>query len=125
MKWLALGLTLSLLAACSGPLGGIPGGRLEGVEVPLEPGSIPADITVLQLETNPAEPYSVNIGFVRVDGQLYIDPAPERRWYENLEANPRVRVRFDGQQAVHPRRSVRSCARCGPTKPCPNFPLAV
>ena len=51
----------------------------------------------LDLETDPADPYSVRINFVFRDGDLYIDPAEDRRWYGKLLADPSVRVRIDGR----------------------------
>ena len=93
---------LVLLSACSGPFLGLPGGQLQGAESPLDLTSLPADATIIELETNPDDPYSVLIGFRVIDGQIYIDPAAERRWYQNIVANPNVRLRFDGGQTIHP-----------------------
>tara|TARA_R110002167_G_scaffold135114_3_gene321405 strand:- start:894 stop:1145 length:252 start_codon:yes stop_codon:yes gene_type:complete len=61
----------------------------------------------MQLETQPADPYSVNIGFVLLDGNIYIDPAEDRQWYQNILTDPAVRIRFDGSDLVHPMLTVR------------------
>lgn len=90
-----------LLTACSQPFWGIPGGRLTGQEAALDMASIPIENTVLQLETNPDDPYSVNIGFRRIDGNLYIDPGASRKWFKNIQADPRVRIRFRGADIVY------------------------
>ncbi len=91
-----------LMAGCSGPFMWLPGGQLSGKETPLDLSVLPENVEVVQLETNPADPYSVNIGYQLIDGQIYIDPAPERQWYQHIEANPNVRLRFEGSEVVHP-----------------------
>jgi hypothetical protein len=93
---------LVLLAACSGPTLWLPGGKLRGPESPLDPAAVPQGAGVIQLETNPDDPYSVNIGYQLIEGRIYIDPAPERRWFEYIQADPDVRIRFDGSEVVHP-----------------------
>lgn len=93
-------LVIAFVAGCSGPLWQLPGGALPGEEQPLSMASIPAQGGVIQLETNPPDPYSVNIGFVVKNGSMYIDPAESRKWYQYIKTNPNVRVRFDGQDTV-------------------------
>ncbi len=44
----------------------------------------------------------MNIGFFVLDGKLYIDPAADRQWYQNILIDPTVRVRFDGHEQIHP-----------------------
>ncbi len=96
-------LSLSLLlAACSGPLWSFPGGALEGEEAPLVLADLPADGGVIVLETNPSAPYSVNIGFTVVNGNMYIDPAESRTWYQNIAADPLIRIRLEGAEIIHP-----------------------
>ena len=101
MKHIFLILQLVVLSACSGPFLGIPGGKLKGVEAPLDLTNIPADAAIIELETSPDDPYSVLVGFRRINGAIYIDPAQERRWYQNIQNNPHVRIRFDGGQTIH------------------------
>ncbi len=87
-------------SGCSGPTFWLPGGTLSGPESAYDSAKIPADAQVIQLETNPQDPYSVNIGFRRINGEIYIDPAPERKWYQYIQADPNVRLRFEGSDDV-------------------------
>jgi hypothetical protein len=91
-----------LLAACDGPLSVIPGGALRGEETPLMLSSLPVDGGVIVLETKPDNPYSVHVGFVVIDKNMYIDPTEERTWYEYIHSDPRIRVRFEGSELIHP-----------------------
>jgi hypothetical protein len=81
--------------ACGGPVQLIPGGELAGTVVaqPVEDWSF-ADDRFVDLETRPKDPYSVKLNYVVKDGQLYIDPAEGRTWFDHLRANPNVRIRF-------------------------------
>jgi hypothetical protein len=56
-----------------------------------------ADDWFVDLETRPSDPYSVELNYVVRDGQLYIDPAEGRQWFEYIREDPRVRVRFSGR----------------------------
>lgn len=49
---------------------------------------------LLQLEVNPDSPYSVWLRVTVIDGQLYIDAAPRRRWHRFLKANNQARVKL-------------------------------
>ncbi len=89
--WLA-GLGLAL--GCGGPLLVIPGGALSGEVAPPPADWSGIDSTFLDLETRPENPYSVELNYVVKDGQLYIDPAEGRTWFEHIRRDPRVRVRF-------------------------------
>lgn len=98
-------LALFSLSACSEPFLYFAGGRLSGEEATqLE---LPSSNGVLQIETLPSDPYSVNIGFVLLDGKLYIDPALDRQWYQNILLDPAVRIRFGGSDLIHPMLAVR------------------
>lgn len=105
LRALFIFLALLGLAACSEPLLYFAGGRLAGEEAPLL--ELPTSSGVIQLETLPADPYSVNIGFVLLDGKLYIDPAEDRQWYQNILSDPAVRVRFEDSDLVHQMLTVR------------------
>ena len=109
-RW-KLVFTIALLAiatgGCSGPLGYFPGGALSGPEAPLDLTTLPAEGGVIELETNPADPYSVNVGFVVIAGNMYIDPADGRTWYEHIEVDPAVRLRFAGDRLIRPATAVR------------------
>ena len=80
---------------CNGPMAWMPGGALVGPEQTAENWTTAAaGADTLELETRPDEPYSVRIGFVLRGGDLYIDPAEDRRWYAYLVEDDAVRVRF-------------------------------
>ena len=86
------------LSGCGGPFLVFPGGALKGevVEAPPEDWSFATDRFV-DLETRPNDPYSVELNYVVKDGQLFIDPAEGRTWFDHLRDDPNVRVRFDGK----------------------------
>ena len=94
----ALALLIAMLAlGCGGPFVLLPGGELEG-EVVAVPDSwvFTDDIDTIQLETNPAEPYSVNIWVVALGDGLYVHAGANRaEWIEHMEADPAVRLRAD------------------------------
>ncbi len=96
-RLLAVPLILAALG-CNGPMGLLPGGELNGESRPA-----PADWTfagdsgIVQLETRPEDPYSVNIAFTVLDGRLYINAGDtETQWVKNIASNPLVRLRLDG-----------------------------
>lgn len=97
----AFGSSLVLLAlttvvlGCGGPFVLLPGGALEGPTEPVpESWGFTDEVDTVQLETRPAEPYSVNIWLTAADGVLYVHAGTNRsRWVEHLEADPRARVR--------------------------------
>lgn len=100
MKKYLLIAYLLVLPACNEPFVYFSGGRLAGEQAPLL--TLPTSNGVMQIETLPEDPYSVNIGFFVLDGKLYIDPAADRQWYQNILIDPTVRIRFDGHEQVHP-----------------------
>ena len=90
------------IAGCSGPVWQFPGGALQGKEQHLQFAKILSTGGLLQLETNPEDPYSVNLGFVVIDGTVYLDPTQSRTWYQNIRKNPKVRIRFEDADFIHP-----------------------
>jgi hypothetical protein len=98
-------LACSFLSGCGGPFLVFPGSELSGevVTEPVEDWSFVSS-TFVDLETRPADPYSVELNYVVMDGKLYIDPAEGRRWLEYIREDPRVRARFDGK--IYPLRAV-------------------
>lgn len=95
----AVGIGIGVLAAvapgCGGPFLVFPGGELAGEVVTPPPADWSGiDSTFLDLETRPEDPYSVELNYVVKDGQLYIDPAEGRTWFEHIRRDPKVRVRF-------------------------------
>lgn len=86
------------VSGCSGPFGLLPGGLLDG-----EARSAPGDwgfaggYGTAQLETQPDDPYSVNLAFTVLDGRLYINAGDtETQWVKNMTADPLVRLRIEG-----------------------------
>lgn len=98
MLRLALALALLSLAACSGPFFLLPGGELEGMLAPApDDWSFTDDISTIQVETRPANPYSINIWAVGMDASLYLHAGGNRtNWVEHIEVDPRVRVGVEG-----------------------------
>jgi len=97
--WMAAGpFALACLLGC-GPVLLLPGGELSG---PVEalPGdwSFSDEISTIQLETRPTDPYSINIWAVGLEDRLYVHAGANRsRWVENLIADPQARVRVGGK----------------------------
>lgn len=71
----------------------LPMGELKGEEREVTSFDFASEYDILQLETRPADPYSVNLRVTVIDGDLYVD-AGDRRWRDHLEEDPRVRVRL-------------------------------
>ena len=97
---------LACLLGC-GPTLLIPGGELKG-SIEAVPGdwSFSDEVSTIQLETRPADPYSVNIWAVGIGDRLYVHAGANRsRWVENILADPRVRVRVAGK--LYPLTAVR------------------
>ena len=99
-------LLAGLLAGCGdGPFLVFPGGQLEGTpatEAVTDWSFL--DAQFVHLETNPADPYSVELNYIVRDGQLFIDPAEGKRWLDELRKNENVRVRFG--EIIYPVRAV-------------------
>ena len=92
--------TAATLAAlgCNGPFGLLPGGALDGrvAPIPTDGWASAGSAGTAQLETNPSEPYSVNIAYTVIDGRLYINAGDtQTQWVEHMQSDPRVRVRID------------------------------
>ena len=92
-----LALTILLVAAFTlacDPIFTLPGGELDG-----ELKSTPANwdftkaVDTIQLETNPDDPYSVNIWCVATEQALYVAGSKESQWTQNVSADGRVRLR--------------------------------
>jgi hypothetical protein len=93
---LVLGLAWACaLAGCGRPLVLLPGGALEGKPAPLpESWAFTDQVDTIQLETRPADPYSVNIWVIAMGDHLYVHAGANRAtWVESMEADPRVRLR--------------------------------
>ena len=90
---------LVALLGCGGPLGLLPGGELSGETVTAPPAwDFLGTSGQMQLETRPGEPYSVNINYTMMDGQMYANAGDtETQWVKNIADDPRVRIRLDGR----------------------------
>ncbi len=95
----ALVAMLALSAGCGGPFLVFPGGALSGdvVEERVADFSFLSGDGIFELETRPADPYSVQLNYFLREGQVYIDPAEDRSWFDYLRQDPRVRARFEGK----------------------------
>ena len=93
---LGLGLMLALIG-CNGPMFLLPGGSLDGDAAPTPADwAFAGDSGTIQIETRPADPYSVNVAFTILDGVLYVNAGgTETRWAAHIAADPRVRLRLD------------------------------
>jgi hypothetical protein len=96
-----------MLWACGGPTALFPGGALSGPVRPVpESFEFARDAVTIQLESRPDDPYSVNIACAVVAGALYVSAGDNKSsWVENMEANPLVRMRINGDiYALHAHR---------------------
>ncbi len=84
---------------CNGPFVVFPGGALEGDVRPAPADwAFAGDYGFIQLETRPEDPYSVNIVYTVMKGQLYINAGDtETQWVKNMNEDPLVRLRLDGK----------------------------
>jgi len=95
MRASALVLAALALLACD-PIVMIPGGELSGaVKPPPKDWSFSESIETVQLETNPEDPYSVNVWGVGVGEAFYVAAGDTgNQWAKNIAADPRVRLRL-------------------------------
>lgn len=93
-------LTLStLLAGCDEPFIVMAGGALTGEtdDPPLDWTPL-NEVEVVQLETRPEDPYSVNVWMIARGKNIYVATGTgETRWTRNIAENPDVRLRVDGK----------------------------
>lgn len=92
----SLAIAASILFGCGGgPTLVFPGGTLAGSEVsePVPDWSFVTDRFV-DLETNPEDPYSVELNYILRGGELYLDPSEGKDWLAYIREDARVRVRF-------------------------------
>ncbi len=94
MRMLCLTLVATLFVSCGDPLAVIPGGELSGqMQTP------PPDWTdvpkVIQVETRPSDPYSINIWSVGIGQDLYIATGADgTTWSEFIDTDSKVRARI-------------------------------
>ncbi len=95
-EFLRVGLvSVALVTLGCGPMMMFPGGRLSG-----DVKKVPSDwafsesIDVVQIETRPSDPYSVNIWGAAKEGTFYVMAGShDRRWVQNMRADPNVRLK--------------------------------
>jgi hypothetical protein len=89
--------TLLLLAGCEEPFIVFAGGELTGEVVPApEDWSSIEQIDTVQLETQPDDPYSVNIWVAAVGADLYVATGADgTSWSEHIAEGNAVRVRAE------------------------------
>ena len=92
-----VGILIALTLAGCDPMGPLPGGSLAGeVKTPPDDWSVLAKIETVQLETNPDDPYSVNLWVVSSEGRLYVAAGGgETNWSKQISTNRNVRLRID------------------------------
>ena len=101
MRKRAIELGLAVLTVCTlgcnAPTLVFPGGALEGKVTPApETWAFTDSIDTIQLETRPADPYSVNIWIIALDRDLYVHAGANRAtWVEAMEVDPNVRLGVD------------------------------
>ena len=107
MRRVVLCATALFAAACGGPVGPFPGGRLDGAlaTAPIDDWSFARNWT-LSIETDPDAPRSVNVHFVTDGPRLWVATVlgGTSSWARRTLADGRVRVRISG--AVYERQAV-------------------
>lgn len=90
--------SITLVCACSGPMGPIAGDELEGTATPWPDNWAFTDkIENVLLETNPDDPYSVTVWMVTEDNIPYIAAAStDSKWARNMRENPKVVLSVEG-----------------------------
>ena len=75
----------------------MPGEALSGtVTDPPAVWQFEKDSALAQLETRPQDPYSINLVYVQIEGELYIYAGDTRtNWVQHIEQTPMVRLRVD------------------------------
>lgn len=86
-----------LLSACSEPFIVFSGGALEGeLAAPPADWSVLGGIDTVQLETQPNDPYSVNVWAVGIGADAYLATGEDgTEWTEHIDANRNVRLRIE------------------------------
>jgi hypothetical protein len=96
-------LAIAMLARLSdGPVGPFPGGPLQGALMKgLEPrwSTLLAGTDTIELQVNATDPRSVRVWFVLLNGAVHVPSAwaPRKQWPAQVEADPRVVMRWHGR----------------------------
>ncbi|MFP6835971.1 MAG: hypothetical protein VB948_07655 [Pseudomonadales bacterium] len=107
MLRVTLAVATILLGACSEPFIVFAGGPLEGkVTDPPHDWSLLAEANTVQLETQPDNPYSINIWIAGIGPDCYIATDDDgTTWTDYIQANRDVRLRVE--QQIFPLEAVR------------------
>jgi len=91
-------VSAALLCACSGPMGPIPGGELEGTPTPWpDDWAFTDEVDNVLLQTNPLDPYSVTIWMVTLENRVYVAAAhTDSQWSQNMLNDPHVILSVNG-----------------------------
>ena len=95
-RMLLLGAFSLALMGCAEPFIVVSGDELSGVvtDVPSDWSAV-RDVQVIQIETRPDEPYSVNIWMAAIGPDLYIATGEDdTNWTEHLAQNRDIRARI-------------------------------
>jgi hypothetical protein len=89
---------LFLLSACSEPFIVMAGEELVGAVKDAPPDwTSHNEVDIVQIETRPSEPYSVNVWMAGIGPDIYIATgSDDTNWTEHLAENPDIRIRIDG-----------------------------
>lgn len=95
--WICSLFAMLLLGGCEEPFVVLPGDALHGnVTDPPADWSAFADLEIAQLETNPADPYSVNLWVAAIGSDMYVATGDDgTNWTEHIDADRDVRLRVD------------------------------
>lgn len=96
-----------LVAACEGPTAIMSGGALSGTDTdPPAVWQFAESSALAQLETRPQDPYSINLVYVQIEGELYIYAGDTKtNWVQHIEQTPMIRLRVD--ETIYPLCAVR------------------
>ena len=86
------------VSGCSGPIGPIAGGALEGTVKPWpEDWAFAAERENILLQTNSVDPYSVTLWGVSVDEYYYVaSSSQQNQWTVNLQNDPQILLGSEG-----------------------------
>jgi hypothetical protein len=96
LTWVTPMLLLVLAAGCAEPFIVMSGKALSGTvrDAPVD-WSEHKDVEIVQIETRPSDPYSVNIWMVGIGSDVYIATgADDTNWTEHVAEDPDVRLRI-------------------------------
>ena len=98
-KLLVAGLCSLLLGACSEPFIVLPGDALQGeVTDPPTDWNEVADIDIVQFETRPDDPYSINLWMVVLGPDIYVATGEDgTNWTAHIADNPDTRIKIGNQ----------------------------